>query len=120
MAKTKEEVQLKISTDIDQLVVKFKDYQKDGLKSQEVIKFVLDAATALVQIVEEIGGIPGLQKKEVVIKAVKDIYARINPNIPILPEAIEAPLEKWLLDLAVPPFIDFIVGVFNKEGVFAA
>lgn len=118
MPKTIEEVQQKIIQDVDALTKEFAEYQKDGLKADEVIKFILEAATKLVETVEDAGGIPGAQKKELVISSVKDIYWKINPNIPFLPDVVETPLEKWLLDLALPPFIDFIVGTFEKKGIF--
>lgn len=78
----------------------------------------MDSATELIQSVENIEEIPGVEKKEGVIKAVKDLYFRINLNNPLLPEAIEKPLEKWLLDIVIPPFVDFIVEVFDQKKIF--
>lgn len=125
MPKTVEEIKQEISQKSDALIVYFKknlvDKQQKGMKlaAIDVVKFILECATNLVEEVEKVSELPGPKKKEVVIASMKDIYWKINPDIPFLPEAVETPLEKWLLDLVLPPFVDFIVGMFNEKGIFA-
>jgi hypothetical protein len=74
--------------------------------------------TRLIEAVENVQGISGEQKKEVVVSTVKGIYKQVNPNIPLIPEPFESWMEDLLLDKALNEFVDFIVGKYKEKGIF--
>ena len=118
MAKTVEEIKKEIRKDIDELVEKFKEYQEGGFQVAEIVKFTFIAGARLVEAVENVQGISGEQKKEVVMSTVKEIYKKVNPDIPVIPEPFETWMEDLLLDKALNEFIDFIVSKYKEKGVF--
>jgi len=118
MVKTAEEVKEEIRKDIDELVESFWKYKKGGFQIMEVAKFTFEAGTKLVEAVEKVQGISGRQKKEVVKSTVKDIYKRVNPDIPWIPEPFETMMENLILDKALDAFIDVIVSKYNEKGIF--
>ena len=118
MAKTVEEIKAEIKADIDELMERFKEYQKDGFNFNEIAKFTFEAGSKLVEAVENVQDISGAQKKEVVLSTVKDIYKTVDPNIPWVPEPFETWIEDFLLDRALDAFIDFIVQQFKDKDIF--
>ena len=118
MAKTVEEIKKEIKKDIDELEERFKKYREGGFQVAEIAKFSFEAGTKLVEAVENVQGISGEQKKEVVISTVKGIYKKVGPDIPYLPEPFETWMEDLLLDKALNEFIDFIVSKYKEKGVF--
>jgi len=118
MAKSVKEIQKEIKKDIDELVQKFETYKKDGFQLTEIIKFSLEAGTQLVEAVENVQGISGKEKKEVVISTAKEIYKNVNPDIPLIPEPFETWMENLLLDKVLDEFIDFIVAKYKEKGIF--
>lgn len=118
MAKTVEEIKEEIKEDIDELEKKFEKYKEGGFQVTEIIKFSFEAGTKLVESVENVQGISGAQKKEVVISTVKEIYNKVGPDIPYIPEPFETWMEDLLLEKALNEFIDFIVGNYKEKGIF--
>lgn len=118
MAKTVEEIKKEIKGDIDELVKTYEKYREEGFKLTEIIKFAFEAGARLVEAVENVQGISGEQKKEVVISTVKEIYKKVNPDIPYIPEPFETWIENLLLDRALNEFIDFIVAKYKEKGIF--
>ena len=118
MAKTVEEIKKEIKGDIDELVKTFERYREGGFQLTEIIKFCFEAGTKLVEAVENVQGISGEQKKEVVISSVKEIYKKVNPDIPYIPEPFETWMEDLLLDKGLNEFVDFIVGKYKEKGIF--
>ena len=118
MAKTVEEIKEEIKDDIDELVKSFEKYKEGGFQVTEILKFTFEAGTKLVESVENVQGISGEQKKEVVVSSVKEIYKQVNPDIPYIPEPFETWMENLLLDRALNEFIDFIVGKYKEKGIF--
>jgi hypothetical protein len=118
MAKAVGEIKREIKEDIDELVKKFETYKEGGFQVTEIAKFSFEAGTKLVEAVENVQGISGEQKKEVVISTVKEIYKKVGPDIPYLPEPFETWMEDLLLDKALSEFIDFIVAKYKEKGIF--
>ena len=118
MAKTVEDIKKEIKEDIDELVKRFDKYKEGGFQVTEILKFTFEAGTKLVESVENVQGISGEQKKEVVVSSVKEIYKQVNPDIPYIPEPFETWMENLLLDRALNEFIDFIVGKYKEKGIF--
>lgn len=118
MAKTAEEIKKEIKGDIDELVKSFEKHKEGGFQLTEIVKFSFEAGTRLVEAVENVQGISGEQKKEVVISSVKEIYKKVNPDIPYIPEPFETWMEDLLLDKALDQFVDFIVGKYKEKGIF--
>jgi len=118
MPKTVEQIKQEIQADIDKLVANFKEYQKGGFKLGEVVHWVFEAGTSLIEAVEAVQDANGPEKKEVVISSIKYIYKQVDPNIPWIPEPFETMLENLLLDYALDAFTDTLVGAFNNKGVF--
>jgi hypothetical protein len=118
MAKTVDEIKKDMKKDIDELVKKFQRYGEGGFQVTEIAKFSFEAGTKLVEAVENIQGVPGPQKKEVVISSVKDIYKRVGPDIPVIPEPFETWMEDLLLEKALGEFIDFVVDKYKEKGIF--
>lgn len=63
-------------------------------------------------------GVSGPQKKEVVLSTVKDIYKKVNPDIPWIPEPFETMMEDIMMDKALSAFVDFIVDTYKDKGLF--
>jgi hypothetical protein len=118
MAKTAEEIKKEIKKDIDELVASFMKYREGGFQLTEIIKFIFDAGTKLIEAVENVQGISGPQKKEVVMSTVKDIYRKVNPDIPLIPEPFETMIEDIILDRVLNSFIDFMVSKYKEKGIF--
>ena len=118
MAKTVEDVKKEIKEDIDALVRSFEKYKEGGFQVTEILKFTFEAGTKLVESVENVQGISGEQKKEVVISTVKEVYKKVGPDIPYIPEPFETWMEDLLLEKALKEFIDFIVGKYKEKGIF--
>lgn len=118
MAKTAEEIKKEIKKDIDELVASFEKHKEGGFQLTEIAQFTFEAGTKLVEAVENVQGISGEQKKEVVISTVKEIYQRVNPDIPLIPEPFETLIEDVMLDKALDVFIDFIVSKYEDKGIF--
>jgi len=118
MAKTVEEIKKEIKGDIDELVKTFERYREGGFQVTEIAKFSFEAGTKLVEAVENVQGISGEQKKEVVVSSVKEIYKKVGPDIPYIPEPFETWMENLLLEKALSEFIDFIVSKYKEKGIF--
>jgi hypothetical protein len=118
MAKTVEDIKKEIKEDIEELVKRFERYKEGGFQVTEILKFTFEAGTKLVESVENVQGISGEQKKEVVISTVKEIYKKVGPDIPYIPEPFETWMEDLLLEKALKEFIDFIVGKYKEKGIF--
>jgi len=118
MAKTVEDIKKEIREDIEELVKRFEKYKEGGFQVTEILKFTFEAGTKLVESVENVQGISGEQKKEVVISTVKEIYKKVGPDIPYIPEPFETWMEDLLLEKALKEFIDFIVGKYKEKGIF--
>jgi len=118
MAKTVEEIKKEIKKDIDELMASFEKHKEEGFQLTEIAQFTFEAGTKLVEAVENVQGISGEQKKEVVISTVKEIYQKVNPDIPLIPEPFETLIEDVMLDKALDVFIDFIVSKYKDKGIF--
>lgn len=118
MSKTVEDIKAEIKEDIDELIESFKKHKKDGFTLLEISKFTFDTGSRLVEAVENVEGIPGTQKKEVVMSTVKEIYKEVNPDFPWIPEPFESWLEDVFLEKALDAFIDFIVAKYNEKKIF--
>ena len=118
MAKTVEEIKKEIREDIDELVKRFERYREGGFQVTEIAKFTFIAGANLIEAVENVQGISGEQKKEVVVSTAKEIYEKVNPDIPVIPEPFETWMEDLLLDKALSEFVDFIVDKYREKGIF--
>jgi hypothetical protein len=118
MAKTIEDVQMEIRKDIDTLIDSFMRYKAEGFQITEIASFAFEAGAQLVEAVEGVQGISGEQKKAVVVSTVKDIYKKVNPDVPYIPEPFETMMEDIMIDKALSAFIDFIVDKYRSKGIF--
>jgi hypothetical protein len=118
MTKTIEEVKGEIQQDIDVLTANFVKHQEGGFQLTEIASFTFEVGSRLVEAVEGVQGISGPQKKAVVVSAVKDIYKKVNPDIPWIPEPFETMLEDIMMDKALGAFVDFIVAKYRDKGLF--
>jgi hypothetical protein len=118
VAKTIEQVKSEMKQEIDVLTASFAKHQEGGFQLTEIASFTFEVGSKLVEVVEGVQGISGLQKKEAVMSAVKDIYKKINPNIPWVPEPFETMLEDIMMDNALSAFVDFIVDKYKDKGLF--
>ncbi len=118
MAKTIEEAKAEIKTDIDKVTVNFENCQKKGFKIEDIATFAFEAGTSLIEAVENVEGLTGEEKKEVVVSSVKEIYKKVNPDIPMIPEPFETLAEDIILDKALNKFIDAVVKKYNEKGIF--
>ncbi len=118
MPKTVEEIKGEIKEDIDRMLKNFMEYSKEGFTIKEIAKFTFDTGTSLVEAIENVEGVPGPQKKEVVMSVVKDIYKEVNPDLPWIIEPFESMLENLFLENALDAFIDYIVDNYKARGIF--
>jgi len=118
MAKTVEEIKQEIQGTINELVERYKKYREERFEFSKVATFAFEVGSKLVETVENIKGITGEQKKEVVMSTVKEVYKKVNPDIPWIPEPFETWIEDILLDKALDAFIDFIVSKYDEKGIF--
>ncbi len=118
MAKTIDEIKEEISKDIDKQTKSFEECKNKGFQIEDIAAFAFEAGASLIEAVENVKGITGEQKKEVVVSSIKEIYKKVNPDISIIPEPFETLIENILLDKALKKFIDFTVSKYNEKGVF--
>jgi hypothetical protein len=118
VTKTIEQVKSEIQQDIDILTASFAKPQEGGFQLTEIAGFTFEVGSRLVEIVEGVQGISGPQKKEAVMSAVKDIYKKVNPDIPWIPEPFETLLEDIMIDKALGAFVDFLVEKYKDKGFF--
>jgi hypothetical protein len=116
--KTIEQIKGEIQQDIDALTANFVKNQEGGFELTEIASFTFEVGSKLVEVVEGVQGISGPQKKEAVMSAVKDIYKKVNPDIPWIPEPFETMLEDIMIDKALGAFVDFIVDKYKDKGLF--
>ena len=119
MAKTIEDVKGEIRADIDTLSASFMKHQEAGFQLTGIASFTFEVGSKLVEAVEGVQGVSGAQKKESVMSAVKDIYKKVNPDIPWIPEPFETMIEDVMIDKALGAFIDFIVAKYKETGLFS-
>lgn len=119
MPKAADEIKQEIQVVIDGLVQEYSN-QKNGFNLNSLTTFVFTVGAKLVEAVEDVGDATGEVKKQVVKSAVKEIYAKYNPDIPWIVEPFETMLETMMLDKALDSFVDFIVAKYNEKGVFQA
>lgn len=72
----------------------------------------------MIEEVEKLQGIPGAQKKELVVSTVRDIYRKVNPDIPWIPEPFETMIVDVVLDKVLNAFVDFLVAKYKEKGFF--
>ena len=118
MTKSVEEVKKEIQDVIEELVISYGKYKKGGFKLSDIAKFTFDAGSRLVEAVEDVQGLTGEQRKAAVTSSVKDIYKKINPDIPMIPEPFETMIEDVMLDKALDSFIDFLVSKYKEKKIF--
>lgn len=97
------------------------EYPKDNKTVLAVVKYVYNSAIELIQFAEKITeGVSGIgsTKKAFVVASIRELYMKLNPDIPWIIEPFETMLENIVIDVALPPFIDVVVANFNKYGVF--
>ena len=83
-----------------------------------VFQFLFSAVGDFVELVEASQAVVKEAKKETVIEAFQYAYRQVDPDLPWIPEPFETKLENWILESAMPTFIDWIVGKYNEKGVF--
>lgn len=85
-----------------------------------VVKLILEMTITLMNEAETTSPESGTGpiRKEAVMKAIREVYERIDPNLPWIPEPLESWVEKWLLDYVVPAFIEVVIGWGRKLGLF--
>lgn len=115
MSKSVDEVKQEIKEDIDELYQLFENYKKDGFTVTEIVRFAFEAGTKLIETVDVVKDISGAQKKKVVLSTVGDIYRKVNPDIPWIPEPFETMLENLVLDKVLDAFVDYTVK--QKKGL---
>jgi hypothetical protein len=118
MTKTIEEVKGEIPQDIDVLTADFAKHQEGGFQLSEVASITFEVGSKLVEAVEAVQGVSGLQKKAVVMSAVRDIYKRVNPDIPWIPAPFETMVEDIMMDKALGAFVDFSVDKYKDKSLF--
>jgi hypothetical protein len=116
--KTIEQIKSEIQQDIDALTGSFEKHLQGGFELTEIASFTFEVGSRLVEVVEGVQGVSGPQKKEVVLSAVKNIYKKVNPDIPWIPEPFETMVEDIMIDKALSAFVDFIVAKYKDKGIF--
>ena len=56
--------------------------RKKRVLVEDIAKFAFEAVTSLIEAIENVKGLAGEQKKEVVLSSVKEIYYKVNPTYP--------------------------------------
>jgi len=54
--------------------------RKKRVLVEDIAKFAFDAVISLIEVIENVKGLTGEQKKEVVLSSVKEIYYKVNPT----------------------------------------
>ena len=107
ITETLENAKRKIQKDIDELATMYQGFSAGGFQLLEIVRFVLEAGARLMEAVEQLRGVTGAEKKQLVMSAVRDIYKRVSPDIPLIPEPFETWLEDLLLDKVLDVFVEF-------------
>ena len=100
MSKSVDEIKGEIKEDIDKLMENYMEYKEEGFRTGDTAKFAFIVGSRLVEAIENVEGVSGEQKKEVVMSAARDIYRKVNPDIPWIPEPFETMIEAIMLERA--------------------
>jgi len=105
-----------IKGEVDDMIKKWKEQNPQGLTG--FFSFMYSIVSDLVELVEVSTEVVKTNKKETVVAAFKYAYDEINPDLPWIPEPLESMIENWLFSAALPVFIDWLVALLNKKGIF--
>ena len=108
---------VEIKEDVELVVDK---YRRTGKPTSFIalFTFLYSVSSDLVELVEDSKKIVKTAKKETVVEAIRFAFLEINPDLPWIPEPLEARVEKWLLESAAPSFIDWLVNKYNEKKIF--
>ena len=99
-----------------ELVAKFKELKKDGWTITEIMIYIKICLCALVLVASKIEGLDGERKAEWVSDEFRSLYWEINPDIPKVPNWIEAIAEKIVIDFITPGLVKLAYNsVFGKK-----
>ncbi len=114
-----------INQKIEELISKYQgiylEYQKNkhDYSAIKIVRFLLNITSDVIESIEELyREYSGEEKKKAVCSIIKQIYKKIDPDIPGIPGIIESYIENIILDTLVPAAIDYIVGQFNRLSLF--
>lgn len=98
---------------VDDLTVEFKTLAKGGFTLNEILRFTFRAGMELVAIATEIDAMTIAAKKVAITQTLRDIYFKVNPDIPKIPE----PFESWLEDIVFNRAVPILVEVLLEEKI---
>ena len=100
-------------------VALFKDLKKDGWTANEVFQFCGFVLDKLVEVAGTLQNKTGEEKAQWVADEFKAIYWEINPDIPKIPNWIETPIEKIVINGMLPIFIKMAYNkVFKSDQLY--
>ncbi len=98
-----------LDTAIVRLTDEFTDLTEDSLDLGEVFAFFFSCAGELATLGQQYLDTPDVEKRRLILAALRRIYKRHNPDIPLVPEPFETLLEHLLLQQVLPAVYDFVV-----------
>lgn len=108
-----DEKEITLADKIDELKKKFKEYKKDGMTFNEVLKFILDLIKDIIYLAQEsfMQG-DNETKKNWVVDNIKALWRNFNIDIPWFPDNI-------FLAYILPSLIDWLIqSCFKKDPIY--
>ena len=99
-----------------ELIAQFKASKQDGWTITEIIVFIGECLTTLVKTATTLASLSGDERADWVCEEIKNIYWAIDPDIPKIPNWIETPIEKALINFIMPGCVKLAYNsVFKKN-----
>lgn len=91
---------------VTRLTEEFEAKADDGLEVGEVFAFVFACAGELAALGHQYLDTPDAQKRRLTLQALRKLYRRFDPDIPLLPEMVEPFVESAILSYVLPAVYD--------------
>lgn len=100
---------------IERLKRRYTRMQHDGLSLASVTRFVYTCVRNLYLVTAAIPDLDDVERKVFVCETVRDIYNTLDPDIPLLPDMVEIPLEQALLNIGLPRAYDLVAALLDDK-----
>jgi len=94
---------------VNRLTKRFEQYEKNGLTAEEIARFIILCVVRLGRVVQAMDNLSHAERRVKITALVRDVYTKLDPDIPFVPSFLEPGIEDMLLSLIVPAVFDAIV-----------
>ena len=106
-----------VTRTVAKLTREFEEYAVDGFDLMEVLRFMFSAGLQLIILLSSVTSMTGMQRRNFVVRTLRQIYAKRNPDIPWIFEPFESWFENLLIDQIIPALCDGVIEALKKLGL---